>query len=180
MAESTETEEAVVETTTEQTTTETETDPAKELAKWKALSRKNEKAAKETQAELEKLRTASMSEQEKAVAQAREEGKAEAATAIQLERVRDKIEAKAGGKLADPEDAAALLGDLSRFVQDDGTIDTAGIAEAIDNLVKTKPYLSAQPGNGSGEGGPRGSTQDAALNSDPLQRDLERKLGIRS
>lgn len=154
--------------------------PAEDEAKldmWKANARKNENTAKTALAELEKLRTASMSEQEKAVAEAFGKGKAEAASAIQLERVRDKIEAKAGGKLADPEDAAALLGDLSRFVQDDGTIDTSGIGQAVDNLVKSKPYLSVQPGNGSGEGGPRGQGSRTTPTQDPLLDAVQRAVG---
>lgn len=167
---------AETEEVTEETTA-TETPDKDDAAKWKALSRKNEKEAKAARAELEKLQAASMSEQEKAVAEARAEGKAEAASSIQLERVRDKIEAKAGGKLADPEDAAALLGDLTRFVQDDGTIDAHAIGEAVDNLVKTKPYLSAQPGTGSGEGGPRGQGSRTTSTRDPLLDAVQRAVG---
>lgn len=172
-----ETTEEVVEETTTETTTETTEPSGDDAAKWKALSRRNEKEAKAARAELEKLRAASMSEQEKAVAEAFDKGKTEAASAIQIERVRDKIEAKAGGKLADPEDAAALLGDLSRFVQDDGTIDTSGIGKAIDDLVKSKPYLSVQPGNGSGEGGPRGQGSRTPSTSDPLLDAVQRAVG---
>lgn len=134
-----------------------------------------EKEARETKAELDRLRAASMSEQDKAVAKARDEGKAEATAEVQLERVRDKIEAKAANKLADPEDAAALLGDLSRFVVN-GNIDSKAITSAIDALVKSKPYLSARPGNGSGEGGPRGGAP-AATGSARIDQQIRRSAG---
>lgn len=147
-----------------------------DMAQWKALARKHEKAEKAAKAELDKLRAASMSEQEQAVAKARDEGKAEATAALQRERVRDKVEIAAAGKLQDPDVAAALLGDLDQFITDDG-IDTKAIAAAIDVLIKTKPYLGTQPGSGSGEGGPRGRPDANSLNGDALEASLRSAVG---
>lgn len=116
-----------------------------------------EKQARDAQAELDKLRTASMSEQEKAVAQARAEGKEEAFKDATARLVRAEVRAAGAKKLADPSDAIGLL-DLDSFVDDKGEVDTKAITSAIDALVKSKPYLSAKPGNGSGEGGARGGS----------------------
>ena len=73
--------------------------------------------------------------------------------------VRSEVKAAAGGKLADPQDAVRFL-DLTEFEVDEaGDVDTDAIAAAIDDLVKKKPYLSAQGGKrfqGSGDGGHRG------------------------
>ncbi len=151
-----------------------------ETAKWKELSRKNEREAKRLRAELEKAQQASMSEQEKAVALAKSAGYTEGLSAATERLRRAEVRAAASGLLADPSDAVHLL-DLEKYTpDDDGDFDRKAIEADISALVKAKPYLGATPGNGSGEGGPRGSTpQPHALNGDPLQRALEAKLGIR-
>lgn len=83
-----------------------------------------------------------------------------AATQRANERIlRSEIRAAAAGKLADPADALAHL-DLSKFeVGDDGTVDEQDIADAIGDLLKKKPYLSAATAGrfeGTGDGGARG------------------------
>jgi membrane protein involved in colicin uptake len=164
--------------TTEATTATTESAETAEVEKWKALSRQNEKAAKKAQADLETIKRTGMTEQEQAVAKARDEAKAEARAEVMRDRIVDKVEIAAAGKLADPADAAALLGDLDRFLVGD-QIDSKAITSAIDDLLKAKPYLSPQPGSGSGEGGPRGANQPPALNGDPLLADLKSALNIK-
>lgn len=154
-------------------TDDTEPVSAEELKKWKSLSRSNEKALRAAQAELDKVKQSSMSETEKAVAQARAEGRAEAMKDANTKLLHAEIRAAAASVLADPDDAVHLL-DLDTF--DSENIDRRQIKSALDDLVKSKPYLSAQPGNGAGEGGARGDTQKA-LNGDPLLRDLERVVG---
>jgi hypothetical protein len=57
--------------------------------------------------------------------------------------LRAEVKAAAKGVLADPADAYKFL-DLDQFeVDDDGNVDPEEIAEAIDGLVKSKPYLAA-------------------------------------
>lgn len=54
------------------------------------------------------------------------------------------IKAAAKGKLADPRDAFKFL-DLDQFeVGDDGEIDPEEIEDAVDTLIREKPYLAAQ------------------------------------
>ncbi|MER7963600.1 hypothetical protein [Streptomyces ardesiacus] len=60
--------------------------------------------------------------------------------------VKAEVKAAAAGKLADPADAHRFL-DLSQFeVDDDGNVDADEVADAIDDLLKSKPYLAAQGG----------------------------------
>jgi hypothetical protein len=112
----------------------------REARKWETRAKENSNAAKE----LEKLRQASMSEQEKAIAEARDQVRAEMVASFASERVKDKVALAAAGRLADPDDATALLGDLSGFILPTGEVDTKAIVSAIDALVKAKPYLAPQ------------------------------------
>lgn len=159
-------------------TAETPTPDKDESAQWKALARKHEKAEKAARAELDKLRQASMSEQEKAVALARAEGRAEAAKSANERLLRAEVRSLAAPLLADPDDAVHLL-DLSGYEPDEnGEYDRRAIQADLAALVKTKPYLGTQPGTGSGEGGPRGRSDPPSLNGDPLLRDLKNSLGV--
>ena len=61
--------------------------------------------------------------------------------------VKAEVKVAAAGKLADPADAYRFL-DLSQFeVDDDGNVDAEEVADAIDDLLKSKPYLAAQGGS---------------------------------
>lgn len=56
------------------------------------------------------------------------------------------VRAAATGKLSDPSDALTFI-DLTQFeVDDDGEVDQAEIAAAVDDLLTKKPYLAAQGG----------------------------------
>ncbi|MCI0386660.1 hypothetical protein [Streptomyces sp. CNQ085] len=81
----------------------------------------------------------------------------QAATAKANQRiVRSEVRAAAKGRLADPRDALTFL-DLDQFeVDENGQVDEDEIADAIDDLLKNKPYLAAQRGRrfqGTGDGG---------------------------
>jgi hypothetical protein len=83
-----------------------------------------------------------------------------AATAKANERIiRSEVRAAAAGKLSDPRDALQFI-DLTRFeVDEDGQVDEEEVAEAIDDLIKNKPYLAAATAKprfeGTGDGGAR-------------------------
>ncbi|GAA3854214.1 hypothetical protein GCM10023084_05510 [Streptomyces lacrimifluminis] len=70
--------------------------------------------------------------------------------------LRAEVKAAAAGKLADPADAFKFL-DLDQFeVDDDGNVDSDEVADAIDELIKSKPYLAAATAKrfqGTGDGG---------------------------
>lgn len=68
---------------------------------------------------------------------------AAASAAANARILKAEIRAAAKGRLADPKDALTFL-DLDQFEVDaDGAVDEDEIAEAIEDLVKKKPYLAA-------------------------------------
>lgn len=133
-----------------------------------------ERDAKAAKAELDKLRTESQSEQERAIARAKDEGRAEAVTTANERIVRAEVRAAAASKLADPADAVHFL-DLSDFtVEDDGSVDSKAISKAIDQLVKEKPYLANSKASHGFDAGARQSTPDG---EDDMNTRLRRATG---
>lgn len=90
-------------------------------------------------------------------AQARAEARAEGLR----ERALDRLEAKAARLFADPEDARAYLGRQVEDFIDGDSVDTDAITEALQELLKRKPYLAATATaakpkfEGTGDGGAR-------------------------
>lgn len=117
------------------------------LDKERRLARDADKRAKAAETELEKFRTAQMSEHEKAVLAAREEGHTEGISKGNARLLRAEVLAAASGKVADPDDVFAILsnsGALADFnVNDNGEIDSAALKTVIDDLVKAKPHLAS-------------------------------------
>lgn len=104
--------------------------------------REAERARKALQTELDELKKKTMTDSERAVAEAKAEGRKEALAEANSKLLRAEIRTAAADKLADPGDAAVLLGDIDRFLDKDGEPDSKAIASAIDALVKAKPYLA--------------------------------------
>lgn len=116
----------------------------KALDRMKADKRAAERRAAAAEAELEKVRTAGLSEQEKAVALARKEGETEATTKANARLVRAEAKAlAAAAKFRDAGDVIAQLGDqLSSIpVDEDGEVDQDALKALVDDLAKKKPYL---------------------------------------
>jgi hypothetical protein len=158
------------EATSEQETTDASTQASDELdkgsgldwkaeaEKYKALARKHEQRAKTNAGaakELEKFRESQLTEQEKAIKQAREEGLTEGRSVGDKRLIRAEVIAAAAGKAADPGDVYAILtgtGALSGVeVNGDGEVDTEAIRGLVESLVKDKPHLAAvrTPGFGA-------------------------------
>lgn len=98
----------------------------------------------------------------------------QAATAKANARIlRSEVRAAAKGRLADPRDALTFL-DLEQFeVDDNGQVDEDEINDAIDDLLKSKPYLAAQGGRrfqGTADGG---ATRKAGQPKQLTERDLK-------
>lgn len=114
-------------------------DPAAEAEKWKALAQKHEQRAKanaEAAKELENLRRQSMSDVEKAAAEAEERGMQKARETFGQRLVRSEFTAAAAR--ANPEfDVAAVLDDLNlvKFIGEDGEPDVKEIQKAVERLV---------------------------------------------
>ncbi len=142
-----------------------------DLARERDARQAETKRAKQLEAELDKLRAGAMSETEKAIEQAKKEGRAEAGATYNKRLVQAEVRAAAAGKLADPEDAIRFL-DLDQFkVDDDGDVDKKPITKALEDLVKAKPYLSAGATRPTGDadqgarGGPAGSSMNDLIRS---------------
>lgn len=119
------------------------TDWKAEAEKYKALSRKNEDRAKsnaQAAKELDKVRAAAMSETEKAVAEARAAGAADAAKQAGPRLVRAEFRAAATGSV-DREALDAYLEDvdLTKFLTEDGEPDIKAIEARIKRLGGGKP-----------------------------------------
>lgn len=128
-------------TTTDTTTETTETDVRDwkaEAEKWQGLARKNEERAKgnaNAAKELEKVRAAAMTEQEKAVAEAEKRGAQSAAVQAGPRLVRAEFRAAAAGQIEkDALDAYLEDVDLTKFLGDDGEPDTKAIEARIARL----------------------------------------------
>ncbi len=184
------------ETTTENTTTteaagETSADTSTEAesatestdtdAGTDALGDAGKKALDAMKAERKAAREAAAAEKARADAlQAKLDGKEAEYQAEQTQRateaaalakantriLRAEIKAAAKGVLADPVDAYKFL-DLDSFeVGDDGDVDSAAITAALDDLVRTKPYLAVQDGKrfqGSADGGARNDASKKSI-----------------
>ncbi len=113
---------------------------------------KADRAAAKEQARVEKARADALQarldgkEAEHAAEQQQRTVEA-AALAKANDRIRKaEVRAAAAGVLTDPADALRYL-DLEQFeVGDDGEVDAAAIKAAVEDLVKSKPYLAAQSG----------------------------------
>lgn len=86
----------------------------------------------------------------------RAEAAREATAKANARILKSEVKAAAAGKLADTADALKFL-DLDAFeVDENGDVDGDEIAEAIQELITSKPYLAAAPAprfTGTGDGG---------------------------
>jgi hypothetical protein len=174
------------ETTAETTTEAPETadtatpDLAAEVEKWKALAKKHEDRAKTNHkavAELESLRASQMTDQDKALAEARTTARAEALREVGAHLVIAEFRAAAAGRLT-AEQVAELVEDLdmSKYLTDSGEVDAARVAKKVDALAPKPTTEQAAPtwpdlGQGARD------TSNLALNDDGLTRALAAKVG---
>lgn len=132
---------------------------AKDSTDWKAEARKWEQRAKENSKatrDLEAQRQASMTEAERAIAEAEQRGRTAATTELGKRLARSSFEAAAARRNPDYDSAALDFLDLSRFVGEDGEPDAKAITTAVERLV---PAPSTTP---SFDGGARTSAGKAS------------------
>jgi hypothetical protein len=154
-----------------------------EIAKWREQARKNEQRAKANAAaakELETIRAQSMTDQEKAVKAAREEGRAEALREAGKLLAEAEIRVAVGTRVT-PKQLAALLEpiDAAKFLDEDGRPDKEAIAKWVDR-VAPEP---AEPAAGDTPPKPRDLGQGARgqtvpLAGDQLEQHLRQALGV--
>lgn len=137
------------------------TDWQAETEKWKAQARKHEERAKsnaQAVKDLDQLKQASMSDLDKAVAQAKAEARAEAIKESASRLVAAEVRTAAKGRLSDEQVKTLLSGlNLAAFVKDDGEIDEAGIGKWVESVT---PTSSGFPDLGQGARGTSGGAGD--------------------
>lgn len=128
----------------------------KALDAMKAKVRAEREKRRAAEAERDSLRNGANKDGEPDAEQIRREAEQKADAKANARIVRSEIRAAATGKLADPKDALVFL-DVSQFeVDENGEVDSEEIEEAIDELLKKKPHLSAATAKrfqGTGDGG---------------------------
>lgn len=148
-----------------------ETDPVAEVAKWKALARKNEDRAKENAVkarELEALKAAQMTETERAVAEAKAAGRAEALSSVGQRLAAAEIRAALTGIVPDPSAIAEDL-DLSRYVDDDGNVDEAKVQALAAKYAAFTPKPGG-PDLGAGNRGTPAGTGTEQLTAEDVKK----------
>jgi hypothetical protein len=109
-----------------------ETDWKAEARKWEARAKENSGHAKAA----EKARLDAMSESERAIEEAKQAARSEAALSFGKRLARTEFDAHAGRRNPDYDSAAALeFIDLARFVGEDGEPDVKAIKAAVERLV---------------------------------------------
>lgn len=138
--------------------------------KWEERAKANAEAAKE----LEKLREQSMTDQERAVAEAAAKARADALAEVAGERVADAIRAVAAGRVADVD---ALIDGINpgRFLDDNGTPDREAIGGWLDKVAPAPQEPTAPTFPDLGQGARGG--QPMALNGDELENALRKAVG---
>lgn len=162
---------------------DTGVDHEAEAAKWKELARKHEERAKANAAaakELDQLRRQSMTDLEKAVDEARTQGRADGIREMGGRLVAAEVRAAAAGRLDADQLATLIEGiNLAAFVDEAGDVDTAKVTRFVDGIVPKAPEDNGGtpmfPDLGQGARG----ANNLPLGSDPLERTLRAKLGIR-
>lgn len=134
-----------------------------------------EKEAKAAKAELEKLREATMNENEKAISAAKAEGRTEALREAGTRVVEAEVRAAAKGRVPDVDALLEVL-DATKFLTDDGEPDRDAISAWVDRFA---PAGDQRTGDGFPDLGQGTRSTEPALGSDPLTQTLKNKLGIR-
>jgi hypothetical protein len=177
--EAAETPEATQETEQKPDTEQTqEVDYKAEAEKWQALARKHEERAKsnaEKAKGFDELKRSQMTEQEKAVDEARVAARAEAIAETTPERVRLTFEAIGAGRLTEQQIDELLEDvDMTKYLTETGAVDRERVARKVNALAPAEQHSTPiVPDLGQGVREPA-----LALNGDPLLADLKSKLGI--
>jgi len=123
-----------------------------EAEKWKGFSRKHEDAVKKLREEVENLKNASMSDAEKALADARKEGESSGLKKAIERVVKAELKAAAAEKGVKLPDLDAL--NLAKFADDDGEVDSDAVEKFISTLSPVNNFASGKDLGIGKTGGP--------------------------
>ncbi|MGW1998144.1 hypothetical protein [Embleya sp. NPDC001921] len=154
--------------------TESTADWQAEAEKWKALARKHEDQAKansKAAKDLEELRKQGLSDQERALAEAKEAGRTEASAEWRSSTGRLAVVAAAATAGVVVPAAALDLMDLSGLVGDDRAVDADRVAALIEGFAPAAPPVDERRHVTAGQG-PRSTSKDRSTGSVAAGRDL--------
>ena len=154
-------------------------DLTSEVEKWKSLARKHEKDSKDFRKELDTLKTQSLTEQEKAIAEAKALGASEAKSLFGSKLVASEIKVGLAGRI-DGEDFDSLIKGLNvnSFLNDDGDVDTEAVAGFVKALLPPESDDDKKKKSNLNLGqGARGNTSLADDNA--LENAILRHAGVR-
>jgi hypothetical protein len=138
-----------------------------EANKWKALSRKNETELERVRKELEQYKTASMSDAEKAIEAAKEEGRKAALSEVGTKLAEAEIRSVAANSGRKVPDGLSEYLNLSAFVGDDGNPNS----DAITAFITSLPEAQVPPRFPQNTGlGPQGNTSTPQLTRADMAR----------
>ncbi|UBU12909.1 hypothetical protein [Nonomuraea gerenzanensis] len=175
---------AKVEETPESTTDTNDVETLKtEVEKWRSLARKHENNWQKATTKLSELESANLSEAEKAVELAREDGRRQgrAEAGVSVAHAELKAYAASNGVTL-PASVTDFL-DATRFVADDGSADMAAIAAFIDPFKTAQPKQPTYPQNigvgpqGGNQGGPAQLTREELARLTPAEINKARAEG---
>lgn len=156
-------------------------------AKAKQDAKKDRERAEAAEAKLAEIEQQNLSDQEKAVTAARDEGfaagKKEATEALLPKLLEAKVAAVAADKLAISASKAVRLMDLDDIdIGEDGSVDEKAIIAKVDELLEAEPHLKkdskAKP---SADGGARsGNGDDPTVDLDARKEKIKQMTGIGS
>ena len=164
-------------------------DPGKKaLASMKEKLRKERERRKAAESERDKIKGSGTNADDPE--QIRSEADKAATTKANARIVRSEVRAAAAGRLINPRDALQFL-DLTQFeVDEDGQVDEDDIADAIEDLLKERPYLgvaakapearfqgTGDGGARKGRGGPKQLTEQEVQKMTPEQIDEAHRKG---
>jgi len=140
------------------------------IDRMKAERNRAQSELKAMQREIEKLRQAQMTEQERAVAEAEKRGRQSALGEVGTRLARVRFDALAARRNPDYDTSGLDFIDLKRFVADDGELDEKALAAAVERLVP-----AAQTGPPSFDGGARKTASPTASMDALIRRQAARR-----
>lgn len=150
------------------------------LDRMKAERNEARKREKALQAQLEEIQRSNMTDQEKAIDEAKATARAEALGEVGAKIAAAEFKAAAAGRLTDDQMTTLLSGlDLKAFLDVDGDVDPAKVKTFVDTVAPEVEETEQAPGDllaGLDLG--QGSRGTPGLGSTALERDLRRTLGI--
>jgi hypothetical protein len=117
-----------------------------QAAYWKFHAQKHERQSKDNHAEVERLRREQMSDSDRRIAEARDQGKAEGRAELVPSLVRTEIRSQVAGRLDDAALGVLLEGlDHTKYLDAAGDVDTAKVKALVEGIAGT-----TGPGKGRG------------------------------